>query len=312
MFVGIDHVIIGVSDLERASATFGEKLGLTVSGGGTHPSGGTGNSIIVIADTYLELITIHEPGEAQLSMLARLAKGDGYVNFVLGSNDLKGDSQAMKERGVPIIGPNPGSLQSTNGQIRSWTRVDIERPDMAQSYPFLIQHDSSGDERRFRLAGWQAPPEHPLGAVGVYSTTIAVANLEEATRRFEHIYGIRASEPFVEEEWNARLVSFALGTGKQYFELAAPLDTRRGATGTPSTPPRSLADAGGLAHHLATFGESLCRMRVSVRDMDEAQRYLDAHNVTHTYRGEKQAELWIASDQSCGAALVLRKSRVLN
>ena len=97
MLTGIDHIIIGVNDLEQAANVFQQDLGLAVSGGGIHPTGGTANRIIVIGDTYLELITISNPSEAQQSMLDRLAKGDGYLNFVLASNNIHADSQAMIE-----------------------------------------------------------------------------------------------------------------------------------------------------------------------------------------------------------------------
>src|SRR5213078_1490423 len=128
---------------------------------GIHPSGGTANRIIVIGDTYLELITVRTPGEAQQSMLDRLAKGEGYLNFALSSNDIEADSKAMLSRGVFMIGRKQGQLRSADVRVRRGYRIDVERPELTQRYPFLIQHDSMGEERRFRLAGWASPPEHP-------------------------------------------------------------------------------------------------------------------------------------------------------
>src|SRR5947209_14477837 len=113
MLTAIDHIIIGVNDLERATAIFGQRLGLAVSGGGIHPSGGTANRIIVIGDTYLELITVRTPTEAQQSMLKRLAQGDGYLNFVLASDDIEADSAAIRSRGISIMGPTRGQLKSS-------------------------------------------------------------------------------------------------------------------------------------------------------------------------------------------------------
>src|SRR5215471_663307 len=138
MLTEIDHIIIGVNDLKRAKQVFSQKLGLAVSGGGIHPVGGTANRIIVIGDTYLELITVRTPAEAQQSMLDRLSKGEGYLNFVLASDDIETDSAALLRWGVPIIGPTPGQLKAPNGRTRGWTRADIERPDLLQHYPFLI------------------------------------------------------------------------------------------------------------------------------------------------------------------------------
>src|SRR6266566_9552975 len=225
MLTGLDHIIIGVNDLEQATTIFSQKLGLAASGGGIHPSGGTANRIIVIGDTYIELIAVRTPEEAQPSMLERLAKGEGYLNFVLSSDQIEADSAAMEKRGISIFGPTPGQLRSADGRTRGWKRTDVERPDLAQHYPFIIQHDSTGEERRNRLAGWSEPPRHPLGVVKVLSATIAVADLAEATRRFEHIYGLEPSVAFTgdADAWEAVLVAFPFGESGQCFELAEPL-----------------------------------------------------------------------------------------
>src|SRR5260221_14484925 len=116
MLTAIDHIIIGVNDLERATAIFGQRLGLAVSGGGIHPAGGTANRIIVIGDTYLELITVRAPSEAEPGMLERLAKGEGDLNFVLASNNIEADSMAMARRGVSIIAATPGAFSAADGR----------------------------------------------------------------------------------------------------------------------------------------------------------------------------------------------------
>ncbi len=100
MLTALDHIIIGVNNLEQATNIFSERLGLIASGGGIHPAGGTANRIIVIGATYLELITVRTPAEAQQGMLDRLSKGEGYLNFVLTSNDIEADSAALRGRGV--------------------------------------------------------------------------------------------------------------------------------------------------------------------------------------------------------------------
>ncbi len=305
MLTAIDHIIIGVHDLEEAALVFSEKLGLAVSGGGKHPTGGTANRIIVIGDTYIELITVDARAEAQQSMLERLDMGEGYLNFALASNDLQTDSTAIRTRDIMTVGPESGSLTTSDGRSRSWLRTDIERPDLAQHYPFLIQHDSSGGERRFRLAGWQAPPEHPLGATKVLNTTIAVADLDEAAQRFQHIYGLQPSDVFSGEvdSWDALLVSFLLHESLQSFELAAPLPTFV----DPVDPTALLPEPGALAAYLQRFGESLCRITLAVDNLAASKRYLDAHGVTFIYRDNPRPVIWIEPDRACGAAIVLHE-----
>ncbi len=308
MLTGLDHIIIGVKDLDTATEMFRDKLGLIPSGGGIHPKVGTANRIIGIGDTYLELITIRTPDEAQASIVERLAKGEGYLNFVLASNDLQADTEAMKARGISLVGPEKGSLNAGDGRTRGWLRTNIERPDLTQHYPFLIQHDSTGGERRSRLAGWTTPPEHPLGVTKVLSTTLAVADLDEASQRFAHIYDLQASEQFSGEadSWDATLVAFRFDESAQSFELATPLPTFLDPVGDATY----LPEPGALAQHLQQFGESLCRITLAVENLTASRRYLDAHNVTYTYKEHPDYPrplLWIAPDQACGASIVLHE-----
>ncbi len=309
MLTTIDHIIIGVHNLEKAATQFSQKLGLAVSGGGIHPTGGTANRIIVIGDTYLELIAIHNPAEAQQSMLDRLAFHEGYLNFVLASNDIEADSKAMINRGIPILGPTPGLLRAADGRTRGWSRTNIERQDLAQRYPFIIQHDSVGEERRFRLAGWTTPPEHALGVTQVRSTTIVVANLAEATQRYQRIYGLQSSDSFTGEAdvWDAMLIAFPLGGNDQgqYFELAEPLPLS--AEADQDVDYEHLPEPGALARHLEQFGESLCRMTLAVENLDTSRRYLDEHEVTYTYQTMPRPVIWIHPDYACGASIVLHQ-----
>ncbi len=309
MLTAIDHIIIGVHDLEKAATQFSQKLGLAVSGGGIHPTGGTANRIIVIGDTYLELIAIYKPEEAQQSLLDRLALHEGYLNFVLASNDIGAESNAMINRGIHTLGPAPGSLKAADGRTRGWSRLDIERPDLRQRYPFIIQHDSAGEERRFRLAGWTIPPEHPLGAVQVSCAAIAVADLSEASQRFQRIYGLQPSDTFTGEAdgWDAMLVAFPLGGNDQgqCFELAEPLPLS--AEADQEVDYEHLPEPGALARHLDQFGESMCRMTLIVENLEASRRYLDENNVTYTYRAMPHPVLWIHPDYACGASIVLHQ-----
>jgi len=193
--------------------------------------------------------------------------------------------------------------------MRGWSRTNIERPDLAQHYPFIIQHDSRGEERRFRLAGWSTPPEHPLGVTKVLSATIAVADLGEATQRFQHIYGLEPSEPFSGEAdgWDAMLVSFPLGGNDQgqSFELAEPLPLS--AEADQEMDYEHLPEPGALSRHLQEFGESLCRMTLEVESLAASQRFLDEHEVTYTLREGAHPVLWIHPDYACGASIVLHE-----
>jgi len=242
-------------------------------------------------------------------MLDRLAIHEGYLNFVLASSDIEADSTALINRSILVHGPTPGLLMTDDGRARGWSRTNIESPDLAQRYPFIIQHDSVGEERRFRLAGWTTPPEHPLGVTQVRSTTIAVANLAEATQRYQRIYGLQSSDSFTGEAdgWDAMLIAFPLGGNDQgqYFELAEPLPLS--AEADQDVDYEHLPEPGALARHLEQFGESLCRMTLAVENLDTSRRYLDRQEVTYTYQTMPRPVIWIHPDYACGASIVLHQ-----
>lgn len=296
MLTALDHIIIGAHNLVEGAQTFQHKLGLVPSGGGIHPLGGTANRIIVIGDTYLELITIDRPAEAHESIRQRLAKGEGYLNFVLASDSLVADSQAIKQRGVTLLGPTPGELRSEDGRARGWMSAHVEQAVLAQHYPFIIQHDSTGQERRQRLAGWSTPPEHPLGVTKVRSVTLVVADLAEASQRFAHIYGLQpslsASTEF--QGLETQVTSFSLRQSGQSFELVAP-----GGTG-------QSFDA--LRDHLKRFGESVYCMTLLVSDLAQSRRYLAERGVISTDVNGAQPLLWVNPSDACGALIALQQA----
>ncbi|HEY3993498.1 MAG TPA: hypothetical protein VGM01_11545 [Ktedonobacteraceae bacterium] len=65
----------------------------------------------------------------------------------------------------------------------------------------------------------------------------------------------------------------------------------------------------GLGQHLDRFGESLFRVTLLVKDLEQARNYLNAHGVNYTTSGTaRHMLLWINSEQSNSAALVLRQA----
>jgi hypothetical protein len=69
----IDHVIVAVADLDVAAAALEREHGLASVAGGRHPGHGTGNRIVPLGDSYLELMAVVDEDEASASPLGALA-----------------------------------------------------------------------------------------------------------------------------------------------------------------------------------------------------------------------------------------------
>jgi catechol 2,3-dioxygenase-like lactoylglutathione lyase family enzyme len=78
---GIDHLLIVVSDLDRAAVTY-RRLGFTLSPRAVHSAHmGTANHTIMLQRGYFELLAVSAPTQANARWRAALAGGDGLAGF---------------------------------------------------------------------------------------------------------------------------------------------------------------------------------------------------------------------------------------
>lgn len=110
---GLDHLVIGVADLDAAGA-FYEKLGFRVGVRNRHPWG-TENRIVQFPGAFLELITVgdatlippHGPRHFSFGAFVRdaLARGEGMSMLVLESRDAAGDANGFRAAGIGDFEP---------------------------------------------------------------------------------------------------------------------------------------------------------------------------------------------------------------
>jgi hypothetical protein len=134
----IDHVIIAVDDLDDAAAAFEREHGLASVVGGRHPGHGTGNRIIPLGDSYLELMAIVDDHEATTSPLGtwlrrRLtASGDGPVALCLRTDDIAAVAERTGDRAFPMTRTRPDGVEL------SWHLLALDAA-MELGLPFFIQ-----------------------------------------------------------------------------------------------------------------------------------------------------------------------------
>lgn len=184
MALTLDHVILAVDDLEAASATMRAE-GFTVVPGGVHGNGATHNNLIIFEDgTYIELLapTGQAPGDAA-GYAPLLAKGEGWSGFVLRSDNLKKDLQALRGRGVPVGDASQGSRVLPSGEAIRWQAAMIP-----ETYsPFFIQDETP---RGLRVPDSKPVVTHRNGVTGAIGLVVVVAALEEAIARYRSLLGM--------------------------------------------------------------------------------------------------------------------------
>lgn len=150
----IDHVVLGVGDLEAAAARLTRDSGLASVVGGRHPGWGTGNRIVPLGGTYIELLGIVDAEEAKANPVGRavassVAHGDRWQCWCVATDDL----DAVAERlGISI---DAASRVRPDGTTLRWRSAGflfaLENP----SLPFFIS--------------WEVPPDlHPGAAAAAH------------------------------------------------------------------------------------------------------------------------------------------------
>lgn len=221
----IDHVLIAVPDLEAAAQQF-QRLGFHLTEGGEHPGRGTANRLAVLDPEYLELISVIHPEDAWPDLVAFLRGwGSGIYNVALASDNLDQDVALFQQRaaaGLTDLRPTEpwvGSLVTPGGRRRGWRAAHVVGG--GATHPFLIQHDSTGSEKRAKLAGDGELRPHPLGYESIRRITVAFPTLEEGVTYFREGYGLQLAEgPSVCRARQAERVFFSLPHGS--IEVLAP------------------------------------------------------------------------------------------
>ena len=215
--LGLDHVVIGVGDLEGAASRLSAVLGRGPSWRGRHPSYGTENVLYRLDNAYLELLA---PGAAVAvstpwtdSLKAFLAdNGDGLFALALSTPDIERSVELLRSRALPVETPAPGEgIDLIDGARRQWSNARVAI-DASRGTPFFfIEHRSP------REALKPAPllSERRAAVVSVQALTIESADADGAARFWRETVGLpqaTGSEPVrLELENEAALLLFAGG-----------------------------------------------------------------------------------------------------
>ena len=224
----IDHVILAGPDLDGLEETF-TKLGFHVTGGGEHPRLGTRNRIIVLEESYIELLSVADPDLASPVLTSFIAHGGGWIGYALQSSDIAKETAAMRQRGVDARGPTPGSLVAPDGSSRGWQATTIASDDIWQSafpLPFLIQHNTTGERHRMELAGAGGLAAHPNGASHLIAARQVCRDVRDVAAGYQAAYNLSGGVTRTEYEGIENLnANFGLESGEAIQLFQGPADS---------------------------------------------------------------------------------------
>jgi hypothetical protein len=139
----IDHVIVGVADLDRGMNQFEQLTGVRPVIGGDNPARSSRNALVSLGNgRYLELVAPRSDASpsADIDVLRRL-KDLTPLGWVVSTRQPEVTVRHLKQLGYGISDPLPGSRVKPDGTRVKWVRFRITKPELAQA-PVLINWDS--------------------------------------------------------------------------------------------------------------------------------------------------------------------------
>jgi hypothetical protein len=192
--IRVDHVIIGVADLEAGVAEVERLTNVRSVVGGVHPGHGTRNALMSLGDgTYLEILA---PDPAQtvdtpmIRQLRALTKPTG-IGWAISADDENILRSTLARGRVPISAPEAGSRAKPDGSILRWITFEYEGLDDPLAPFFIIWADpalhpsrtSPGGCRLAKLAIENADADRLRRAVAPLRLPVAVSPSTESGMR---------------------------------------------------------------------------------------------------------------------------------
>jgi hypothetical protein len=162
----IDHVIAVVSDLDDAAALLREHHGLASLPGGRHPGHGTGNRIVPLGDTYLELMAVVDPDEAATSPMGRWAIDNAGPGLRIAAACVRTDDIAQV---AAVLDEEPLAMsrRTEDGELLSWHLAGLAGM-LHSGWPFFIEWHTTDHPGR-------ASAPHTVSPFGISTVTVPSA-----------------------------------------------------------------------------------------------------------------------------------------
>jgi catechol 2,3-dioxygenase-like lactoylglutathione lyase family enzyme len=138
---GVDHVMLGIRDLEEGIRLFEERTGVRPVAGGNHPGRSTRNALVSLGPRfYVEIIAPQAsakrdaPDAAGLFGLTTLTP----LGWAVGVSDVEGARLRLIAAGFEVSPGRPGSRAKPDGSTLEWITFGVTRPQLP-GVPFFIR-----------------------------------------------------------------------------------------------------------------------------------------------------------------------------
>jgi hypothetical protein len=138
----IDHILLGVSDLDHGVHWVEQRTGVRAAIGGVHPGRGTRNALLSLGPRcYLEIIA-PDPQQPLLPPAQPLVamREPRLFNWAVHTHDIAADDKRAVAAGIATEGLAGGSRRRPDGKVLRWQTCRL-KDDRGGLLPFFIQWD---------------------------------------------------------------------------------------------------------------------------------------------------------------------------
>ena len=191
--VQIDHLILGINDLERGVAEFEAKTGVRPVFGGAHPGRGTHNALASLGGgTYIEILAPNPAEAGADAMTTGLAGMTALtpIGWALSATDLADVKKRAEAGGVTTTQVMPGARNLPDGSRLAWMTIGVTAPSHDWA-PFFIQ--------------WRDPALQPARTSPAGCTLESVALADPRPDALRTLFGAVGFEMTVAQAGQARM-----------------------------------------------------------------------------------------------------------
>jgi hypothetical protein len=185
---GIDHIIVGVRDLERARVDW-TRLGFTSSPRGRHIGQGTANYCIMFGSDYIELLGVVDPDDFVQRLDTFLAQREGLMALAFApAAPLEEVRSALERLELHPSEPRPlgRQLELPQGTVVPRFSLISLRPEETPGLDsFICAHLTP---ELMRQPEWL---RHPNGAHGIRGVHVLVENTTALLEAYDRLFGIQ-------------------------------------------------------------------------------------------------------------------------
>src|SRR5262245_34518182 len=136
----LDHILLGVSDLDSGIAWVEQRTGVRAVFGGVHPGRGTRNALLSLGpQRYLEIIAPdpQQPGKGWYDRLSAIIE-PRLFDWAVHTSDIVSLARQAVAAVFLIDGPNDGSRARPDGRTLHWKTFTL-RDNRGGLLPFFIE-----------------------------------------------------------------------------------------------------------------------------------------------------------------------------